>query len=95
MKLFVFLTIFLALFAIGSSSLAQYGKKPSGAPGYCWSQDSGPLENGERKDYKDRCSRFICKSDTSITLEGCGSIAPKGSDVDYSKSFPECCPHPI
>ncbi|XP_053678784.1 uncharacterized protein LOC128729155 [Anopheles nili] len=45
----------------------------------------------------ERCEQMSCGSDYSLQIAGCGVIAVGPgmilSQTDYSKPYPECCPH--
>ncbi|KFB36815.1 AGAP010047-PA-like protein [Anopheles sinensis] len=74
--------------------------KSADKPGHCFDDQlkiTVPVNKIRQR--TGRCESMSCGSDYSLQVAGCGAVAAGPGFVitptDYSKPYPECCPHPV
>ncbi|CAH0557770.1 unnamed protein product [Brassicogethes aeneus] len=95
MKFVIFTFVCLcAIVQVSFGALSQIPPdKTPGHPGFCNSNDTGPMEQGGTKQLKN-CVVAWCNHDASITLASCGVVSFEGCKKvqDFTKPYPDCCP---
>ncbi|CAG5103363.1 Protein of unknown function [Cotesia congregata] len=87
---FIVLCAFACLWIQANANCVSLNQKEEGEKIY---------KAGEKMIKQSECAEYTCHEDGSWTSLGCGvwqcEDAVGYQNYDYSKPYPECCPHPI